>query len=119
MGAVQEVRRYPSACDTEIFSRTAHDLNNGHAAWARQIAEEQQVRFIDLHELIAQRYDAMGPEAVDALFADRGVHTSHAGAILNAHCVLDGLNNFPDSPLRPFMLVDETPEGAGEPNAAN
>lgn len=93
--------------------------SDGHAAWARQVADQQHVPFIDLHERIAQRYDAMGPEAVDAMFADRGVHTSYAGAVLNARCVLEGLNSLPNNPLETFMLVDENQAEASEPAAAN
>jgi lysophospholipase L1-like esterase len=78
---------------------------DGHAAWTRQVAEAEHVPFIDLHERIAKRYDAMGPAAVEAMFADKGVHTSHAGAALNAECVLAGLNDLPDNPLKKFLLA--------------
>jgi lysophospholipase L1-like esterase len=92
--------------------------SNGHAAWARQVADAEQVPFIDLHERIAQRYEAMGPEAVEAMFADRGVHTSYAGAVLNARCVLEGLKNLPHNPVQAFMLADKTQGEASERSAA-
>ncbi|TWT78456.1 putative rhamnogalacturonan acetylesterase YesY [Posidoniimonas polymericola] len=78
--------------------------DNGHAAWARQVAEGRGVAFIDLYERIAQRYDAKGPEEVDKMFADRGTHTSYAGAVLNARCVAEGLRDLPENPLDDFML---------------
>jgi lysophospholipase L1-like esterase len=87
--------------------------NDGHAAWARQVASQQQVRFIDLHELIAQRYDALGPVAVEGMFADRRVHTSYEGAVLNAECVLEGLQQLADNPLREFLISDEAPRPDG------
>ncbi|TWT37405.1 putative rhamnogalacturonan acetylesterase YesY [Posidoniimonas corsicana] len=83
--------------------------DDGHAAWARQVAEDEDVRFIDLYERIAQRYDALGPEAVDPLFADRATHTSYDGAVLNAACVVDGLRDLDDNPLKEFMLGNATP----------
>jgi len=61
--------------------------NDGHQAWARQIAEQEGIAFIDLYECIAARYDKMGPDAVDAMFADERVHTTYDGARLNAECV--------------------------------
>ena len=82
---------------------TIQRTSDGHAAWARQVAESEKVLFIDLYERIAKRYDAMGPEAVEPLFADRGVHTSFAGAVLNARCVLEGLNSLPDKPLQAYL----------------
>src|SRR5262249_55110179 len=64
-----------------------------HVAWVRQVASAENVLFVDLHELTAQRYDAMGKSVVDPLFADGRVHTSYAGAALNAACVLRGLRD--------------------------
>jgi hypothetical protein len=52
------------------------------------------------------------------MFADRGVHTSYAGAELNARCVLEGLNSLAKNPLQAFVLVDETPAKFSEPGAA-
>lgn len=64
---------------------------DSHTAWARQVAAEEGVAFIDLNGLIADRYDALGAAAVDALFADPHTHTSRAGAELNATIVADAL----------------------------
>ncbi len=82
--------------------------DDGHAAWARRVAQEENVRFIDLYERIAQRYDAMGQDAVEPMFADRHTHTSYAGAALNARCVVEGLRGLEDNPLEPFLLPDES-----------
>lgn len=64
---------------------------DGYAAWARQVAAEEGVGFIDLNAQIADRYDALGAAAVEPMFADEHTHTSRAGAELNAGLVLDGL----------------------------
>lgn len=61
------------------------------ALWARQVAEQERVAFIDLNELVAARYDTLGEEAVNALFADPHTHTSRAGAELNAAIVAGAL----------------------------
>lgn len=66
-----------------------------HGGWAKQVAAEEHVSFIDLNELVAQRYDALGEEKVNALFADPHTHTSRAGAELNATIVADALRALP------------------------
>ncbi|HHY86772.1 MAG TPA: GDSL family lipase [Verrucomicrobia bacterium] len=81
------------------IARTA----DGHAAWARAVAEAENVTFLDLHELIAQRYEAMGQEAVNDLFADGRVHTNWKGAVLNAEVVASALRESAVNPLQAFM----------------
>ena len=78
-----------------------------HAGWARTVAEEEGVGFVDLNEWIAARYDELGPEAVNALFADEHTHTSLAGAELNAKIVAGGLRTLPGNPLSGFMTAVE------------
>lgn len=75
----------------------------GYGDWARTVAEEEAAAFIDLGELIAARYDELGPEAVDAMFADAHTHTSLAGARLGAAVVATALAQLPDDPLRDFL----------------
>jgi rhamnogalacturonan acetylesterase len=80
---------------------------DGHADWARAVGESEKAAFIDLHEIIARRYDTLGPDAVGPLFADARVHTSWPGAVLNAECVLAGLRALPENPLKRYMLASE------------
>jgi rhamnogalacturonan acetylesterase len=70
-----------------------------YGGWARQVASQQHVAFIDLNEIIARRYDALGETKVEALFADPHTHTSRAGAELNAECVVAGLKSLPKDPV--------------------
>lgn len=80
--------------------------------WARQAAEQGDALFIDLNEIIARGYEQLGAPAVDAHFADRGTHTSPAGAAFNARCVVSGLNALGEkNPLAPFL----SPEGKSVP----
>jgi lysophospholipase L1-like esterase len=77
---------------------------DSHADWARAVAKAEGVPFIDLHELIASRYDEMGPEKVDPLFAtNERVHTSALGAEFNAECVKTGLKALPQNPVAPYL----------------
>lgn len=76
---------------------------NGYGDWARQVAAEEGAAFIDLGELVATRYDELGPEAVDAMFGDAHTHTSLAGARLGAAVVATALAKMPDDPLRDYL----------------
>jgi lysophospholipase L1-like esterase len=62
-----------------------------HPKWAAEVAGAEGATFIDLHELIAKRYDALGQVAVDPLFGDEHTHTSRSGAELNADVVAEAL----------------------------
>ncbi|MEO6005921.1 MAG: rhamnogalacturonan acetylesterase [Opitutus sp.] len=77
--------------------------SGSYADWAKQVAEQEGVAFVDLNDRIARRYDEMGPQAVDPLFADPHTHTSRAGAELNATMVVEGLRAVPDLPLTKFL----------------
>jgi lysophospholipase L1-like esterase len=67
--------------------------------WARQVALQQHIGFVDLNEIIARRYDLLGEEKVEPLFGDPHTHTSRAGAELNAECVVAGLKSLAHDPV--------------------
>ncbi len=65
------------------------------AAWAAEVARQENVAFIDLNEWGARRYEALGKAEVEKLFpADmpqETVHTNWLGAAANAQLVIAGL----------------------------
>lgn len=73
-----------------------------YGKWARDVATGEKAAFIDLNELIAAKYDELGEEKVEPLFADPHTHTSRAGAELNAAIVISGLNLLKQNPLSGF-----------------
>lgn len=80
--------------------------NTTHAAWAREVAQAEKVPFVDLYELICRRYEALGQAKVDTLYVPspkEKLHTGWEGAVINAGCVLAGLNGLPDDPLAPYL----------------
>jgi lysophospholipase L1-like esterase len=77
------------------IARNAKD----YAGWARQIADKEHVGFIDLNNIIADRYDKLGEAAVEPLFADPHTHTSMAGAEINADAVVTGLKRLKNDPV--------------------
>jgi len=78
-----------------------------YAGWAHQVADTEHVGFIDLNNIIADRYDALGQPAVEPLFADPHTHTSAAGAEINADAVVTGLKRLSNDPV----AADFSPKG--------
>jgi lysophospholipase L1-like esterase len=76
---------------------------NDYGGWARQVAASKGVAFVDLNEIVARRYDALGEAQVEPLFADPHTHTSRAGAELNADCAVAGLKALTGNPLGQYL----------------
>ncbi len=85
--------------------------SDSYAGWARQVAAAQHVGFIDLNEITARKYDALGEAAVEPLFGDPHTHTTATGAIMNAESVIAGLKTLSDDPL----AKDFSPKGEAIP----
>ena len=88
-----------------------------YADWAKQAAAGDHTLFVDLNDIIAQKYDVLGPAKVEPLFGDPHTHTSLAGAELNAACVVAGLKALKDDPLARYFspkAADVTPAEAGQ-----
>ena len=79
--------------------RDGHIARAPYAAWAAEVARTTGAAFLPLNELVALRYEALGAEAVEKLFADANTHTSRAGAELNAAVVVAALQALPGAPL--------------------
>ena len=82
--------------------------DTSYGGWTQQVATAMKADFIDLNEITARKYDALGEAAVEPLFGDPHTHTSAAGAIINAESVVAGLKALADDPL----ANDFTPKGA-------
>ena len=78
---------------------------NSYPQWATLVARQAQVPLIDLHQYVASRYDSLGQEQVNALFADARTHTSLAGAKLTAEIVAQQL-----APMLGIAVVDSLAE---------
>ncbi len=59
--------------------------------WTRELAKTENVAFVDLTNLVADRYEQMGQAAVTPLFPKDHTHTNETGAELNARSVVAGL----------------------------
>lgn len=65
--------------------------NNDFGKWAKETADLEDVAFIDLNQITADKYDIMGPEKVKKLFSGDHTHTNEAGATINAASVAEGI----------------------------
>ncbi len=72
-------------------------------SWPPEIALAQKVPFIDVTNIIADRYEKMGEETVKALFPVDHTHTSQEGADLNASLVIAGLKLFGELPMKEWF----------------
>jgi rhamnogalacturonan acetylesterase len=80
---------------------------DNYAKCAEEVARAENVAFVDLREIIARRYDALGTNKVNELFGDDHTHTNAEGAVLNAECVVAGLKA-----LKPCVLCERFSEKA-------
>jgi lysophospholipase L1-like esterase len=85
-----------------------------YAGWSEEVAKATGVPFVDINELIARKYDEMGPDKVTPLFPADNTHTNLEGAEINAACVVKGLRDLRDDPLAGFL----SPK-AKDPNACD
>lgn len=65
--------------------------NDGVAGWTRQVAEQTDVIFVDLHNLTADFLDKKGQKKAAAYYKGDHTHTSKKGAMLNARMIVKSL----------------------------
>lgn len=76
---------------------------NDFGKWASEVANEEQIYFVDLNRIVADKYDAMGPEKVKAFFPGDHTHTNLEGAKLNALSVTEGIKALKGCPLAQYL----------------
>ena len=81
-----------------------------YSQWAREAAVQGGALFIDLNEVVSQRYEALGSDKVQALFTSSDhTHTNRAGAELNAACVVDSLRRLDGCYLATYLAPNQRP----------
>ena len=73
--------------------------SGSYGGWAREAAQKTGAPFVDLNEITALKYEALGQEKVAGFFPDEHTHTNEAGATINAQSVVEGLKALPNSPF--------------------
>ena len=76
-----------------------------YGGWAAAVAKSQNALFIDLNEIVAARYEAIGQETIARdYFKGDHTHTSPIGARLNAESVVTGMRALKNLPLINYLL---------------
>ena len=79
--------------------------DDGHGGWAKQTAARERALFIDFNQLLADRYEALGPEKTAAIFAGTDhTHTSPLGAEFNAGVMTSSIRTLQGCDLGKALL---------------
>ena len=82
-----------------------------YSQWSQQVAKTAGVPFIDLTNLVADEFQAMGEEKVKAIYEQDHTHFNAVGADIHARTVVSGLKALRPSPVRALL----SPKGAAVP----
>jgi rhamnogalacturonyl hydrolase YesR/lysophospholipase L1-like esterase len=76
-----------------------------YGKWAREVAVASGAYFIDLNNLVADKYDGLGPDRVKTFFPGDHTHTNEAGAKLNAEEVAAGIRQMGQSGIANYLTT--------------
>jgi len=76
--------------------------NDSFGKWYRDVVRQTAVEFVDLHNISADAFDALGREATREYYKKDHTHTSKKGAKLNAQSIAKGLRAI-DSKLANYL----------------
>lgn len=96
--------------DSTVITR----VNQTFGLWAKQVAEAENVPFIDLNEITARKFEKFGKEKVKYMFYLDRIHTSTFGARVNAESAAEGIRNCPGLELAQYLkpIVKDTITGS-------
>ena len=76
-----------------------------YAKWAMESSLNEKAFYIDLNEIIAEKYESLGEEEVKTkFFITDHTHTTEAGAILNAVAVAEGIKSLKGCKLKKYLM---------------
>jgi lysophospholipase L1-like esterase len=76
---------------------------DGYAKWAEEVAKSEGVAYINLNDLVATKYEAMGADAVKPFFPGDHTHTNIDGAKLNAQIVAEQIKIIKPGKLSSYL----------------
>lgn len=85
--------------DSTVITR----VNNTYGKWAKEIADEENIPFVDLNEITARKYERFGKEKVKTMFYLDRIHTSAFGARVNAESAAEGIALSDDIELKTYL----------------
>lgn len=96
--------------DSTLITR----VNKTFGLWAKQVAGEQQIPFIDLNDITARKFEQFGKNKVKYMFYTDRIHTSAFGAKVNAESAADGIRTYQGLALANYLkpIEKETDTGS-------
>lgn len=86
-----------------IFDKDGKIEKDKYGVWSKEVAEQTGAYFIDLNEMVIERYQKMGPEKVKIFFPKDHTHTNKEGTILNAELVTKGIRQLKKCELKKYI----------------
>ncbi len=77
--------------------------SGNYSQWSAEIAESQDVDFVDLMKIIADQYELLGQVRVATFFPKDHTHTNAEAANFNAALVVSGLKTLKDCSLTNYL----------------
>lgn len=74
-----------------------------YAKWAKEVAEQENVTFIDLNRLSCDKCDNLGENKAKLLFED-SVHTNYDGAIMNCESIVEAMQSISGLLLNKYLI---------------
>ena len=65
--------------------------DNDYGKWAKEVAEQEKVAFINLNGITADKYDQWGADSVKKFFPGDHTHPNKMGSTVNAQSVVEGI----------------------------
>lgn len=78
-------------------------VNKTFGLWAKQVAEAEQIPFIDLNDITADRFEKYGLVKTKYMFYKDRIHSSRFGAMENATSAAEGIRNYPGLELAHYL----------------
>lgn len=78
--------------------------DNDYGKWAKEVAEQEKVAFINLNGITADKYDKWGADSVKKFFPGDHTHPNKMGSTVNAQSVVDGIKANKAIALNKYLL---------------
>lgn len=80
--------------------------NRTYGLWAKQVAEKEDIQFIDLNTKMALSMEELGEEKITGtlFFSHDNTHTTAEGAVFTASIIIEGIRELPHCRLDKYLL---------------
>lgn len=77
---------------------------DSYAGWAKGIATEEGAYFIDLNNMVANKYEELGAEKVATFFPKDHTHTNKEGGMLNTEIIINVIRAIKPGNLQKYLI---------------